>query len=999
MPFAPPPAIDEASAARLASRHFGLTGQASLLPSERDRNFRIDAIDGDCWVLKIANAAESDDWIAAENALLERLCDSGLVPRLRRALDGSKAVKLDGHWLRVIECLPGRALGRQRWQPAALLETIGAGLGQVSERLREFDHAALHRALDWDLARGAAVIDRELPGLPDSPLRRQIIAVRERWQRQVAPRLAQLPCQALHNDANDYNLIVDGERLVGLIDFGDAVHSQRVNELAIAMAYAGLGKPDPTSAALQLARGFLRERPLLTLELEVLWTLMLLRLAVSACMAARQSTQRPDDAYLLVSQAPLRDALPRLLAVPERLAHYRVREAAGQAPLPQAAAILDWLARQSPAPLLGAALPLARAAVIDLSVAGDLASGDPSANRAGPLTARIRAQLAASAAPIGYGGWGEARALYTEAAFQPGRLGEEARSIHLGVDISAPVGSPLYAPHAGIVHAVEAAPSEQDYGHLLVLRHQTDEGEAFYSLYGHLDHEVLGRWQLGQSVAAGQCIGHIGSVADNGGWWPHVHVQLILDLLDGPANFDGACRPSEQATWLALCPDPAALLGARPAQSRPRSSAELLQQRRRLIGPSVRLSHRSAPLQIVRGAGQYLYDEQGRRHVDAYNNVPHVGHCHPRVVEAVSRQLARLNTNTRYLQRELGDYVEALLAHFPPELDTCLLVASGSEANELALRLARSVTGARDLLVLEAAYHGHSSTLIDISPYKHDGPGGAGRPDWVHACALPDVYRGSHRGPDAGARYAAEVADHIAQLTAQGHRLCGYIAESCPSVGGQLLLPPGYLAAVYAAVRQAGGICIADEVQTGLGRLGTHFWGFEAQGVVPDIVVLGKPIGNGYPLAAVICRRAIAEAFDNGMEFFSTFGGSSAACAAGLATLRVVQEEGLQAHALAMGERLLAGLRQLQARQALIGDVRGSGLFLGVELVRDRATLEPAAAEADFVVARLRELGVLAGTDGPLHNVLKLRGPLCLQAADADHLLQTLDLALSQAAG
>lgn len=426
----------------------------------------------------------------------------------------------------------------------------------------------------------------------------------------------------------------------------------------------------------------------------------------------------------------------------------------------------------------------------------------------------------------------------------------------------------------------------------------------------------------------------------------------------------------------------------------------LLSVRRRIIGPSVKLAYRR-PLHVVRASMQYVYDADGRRYIDAYNNVPHVGHSHPKIFDAVAGQLALINTNTRYLHESLERFAEALTATLPEPLRVCYFVNSGSEANELALRLARAHTGAIDLIVLDAAYHGNTNTMIDISPYKFNGPGGRGRPPWVHVARLPDVYRGEYKStdPHAGRRYAESVGERIAQLQAHGTALCGYIAESCPSVGGQILLPEGYLARVYSEVRAAGGVCIADEVQTGYGRLGRYFYGFEQQNVVPDIVVLGKPIGNGYPVAAVVTTPEIAASFDNGMEYFSTFGGSTVSCAVGLAVLETVQSEGLQAHAELVGEHLLARLRPLQDRYAIVGDVRGSGLFLGVELVRDRGSLAPAAAEASETVNRLREDGVLIGTDGPHHNVLKIRPPMPFGIDDADALVQGLDKALAALAG
>ncbi|MGB8694461.1 MAG: aminotransferase class III-fold pyridoxal phosphate-dependent enzyme [Steroidobacteraceae bacterium] len=426
------------------------------------------------------------------------------------------------------------------------------------------------------------------------------------------------------------------------------------------------------------------------------------------------------------------------------------------------------------------------------------------------------------------------------------------------------------------------------------------------------------------------------------------------------------------------------------------STAALLATRGRLIGPSLSVGYRQ-PLHLVRGTMQYLFDSAGRRYLDAYNNVPHVGHCHPQVVRAATEQLALLNTNTRYLHENLEQFAAALTATLPEPLRVCYFVNSGSEANELALRLARTHTRATDLIVLDAAYHGNTTTLIDISPYKANGPGGQGCPPWVHVAPLADVYRGQHKSadPQAGTKYAQALGDHIGQLAADRKPLCGYIAESCPSVGGQIVFPDGYLAAVYALVRAAGGVCIADEVQTAYGRLGNHFYGFEQQRVVPDIVVFGKPIGNGYPLGAVVTTAEIAASFNNGMEFFSTFGGSTVSCAVGAAVLEIVNQDGLQAHALKVGAHLLSRLRVLATRHELIGDVRGSGLFLGVELVGNRATLAPAAHEAAEVVNRMREAGVLIGTDGPYHNVLKIRPPLPFGIEDADVLVECLDQALA----
>ncbi|WCL54388.1 aminotransferase class III-fold pyridoxal phosphate-dependent enzyme [Gimibacter soli] len=427
----------------------------------------------------------------------------------------------------------------------------------------------------------------------------------------------------------------------------------------------------------------------------------------------------------------------------------------------------------------------------------------------------------------------------------------------------------------------------------------------------------------------------------------------------------------------------------------PQSIEDMIAERGRLLGPSLSLSYRKK-LKIVKGRGAWLYDQTGRAFLDCVNNISHVGHCHPHVVQALSKQAAVLNTNTRYLNDNIQRYAERLLATFPDPLSVVYFVCSGSEANELALRLARTATGRRGTVVVDWAYHGNTSSLIEISPYKFNRKGGKGRPDHVRIAALPDPYRGPYKGygPETGKLYAAGVEACIADLkAASGEGPAAFIAESIAGVAGQVVYPEGYLKGAYAATRATGGLCIADEVQTGFGRVGTHMWAFEQQGVVPDIVTLGKPIGNGHPMAAVVTTRAIADAFANGMEYFNSFGGNPVSCAVGMAVMDVIEREGLQAHALETGRHLLAGLEGLR-KHPLVGDVRGTGLFVGIELVEDHETLTPATAAADRVVQFAREAGVLLSTDGPFENIIKIKPPMAFGKAEADLLVATLDAAL-----
>lgn len=457
-------------------------------------------------------------------------------------------------------------------------------------------------------------------------------------------------------------------------------------------------------------------------------------------------------------------------------------------------------------------------------------------------------------------------------------------------------------------------------------------------------------------------------------------------------------RISESAAWALLgrLAGPAGRPSLEPAAL---TREEILDVRTRHTSSALSLSYRK-PLNIVRGYMQYLYDEEGREYLDAVNNVPHVGHCHPRVVEAACRQAGLLNTNTRYLTDKMAQYVLRLCEKFPDPLSVCFLVCSGSEANDLALRLARIHTGQKDVIILDGAYHGNLTSLIEISPYKFDGPGGTGAPDHVQKVDMPDTYRGTFRAgdPDAANKYARQVRDAVSTIERRGRKAAAFMSEPLMGCAGQIVPPDGYLQAAYARAREGGAVCIADEVQIGFGRVGSHFWGFETQGVVPDIVTLGKPIGNGFPLAAVITTHQIAESFITGMEYFNTYGGNPVSCAAGLAVLDVIEEEGLQKNALEVGGGLLTGLRALMDKHDLIGDVRGRGLFVGVELVKDRGTLAPAAREASLVVERMKDRGILISIDGPLHNVLKIKPPMVFTSDNADRLVSTLDDVLTEGA-
>ncbi len=417
----------------------------------------------------------------------------------------------------------------------------------------------------------------------------------------------------------------------------------------------------------------------------------------------------------------------------------------------------------------------------------------------------------------------------------------------------------------------------------------------------------------------------------------------------------------------------------------------LLARRNRSLGPAYRLFY-DEPLQIVQGEGVWLTDADGRRYLDMYNNVPHVGHCHPRVVAAIREQVGVLNTHTRYLHEAIVGYAERLLTKFPEPLSVAMFSCTGSEANELALRVARAATGAQGIIVIEDAYHGTSQVAFEMS--TEDNPRELW-PEHLEAIPAPNGYAGRYRGRDAGGAYAQLVSRAIDRLAERGYSPAAFVIDTIASSSGVIELPDDFLRLAADTVRAAGGVFIADEVQPGFGRTGRDFWGFEAAGVVPDIVTLGKPMANGHPVAATILRRPLIESFADRFGYFNTFGGNPVSAAAAAATLDVVEEEGLQQNALIVGGHLREAIAALAADYPIIGDVRGHGLFLGLDLVDDPESKRPATQQAKRIVNRLRTLGVLTNTIGPAANVLKLRPPLCFSTADAEYFLQRLNTALS----
>ncbi len=989
--------MDQTVLAHLLGR-FGIAGDLVALPGEHDLNFRVQAIDSVRYLLKLHapgnDAALLDCQIAVLDHLAQVAPDLPVSRQMR--LIGQAMIPCQGYQARLLTWLEGNVWAKSARNTNSLA-TLGTLLGLLDKALEGFAHPAARRVYGWDIGQAG----QHLPSLaaiePDEK-RQAVSGILQRFADHILPALSDCPRQIIHNDANDYNVLLDEAHAVcGLLDFGDMVESWRIVELAVACAYALIGAEDPVGAMLPIVSAYHAVNPLTGAEVDQLFDLILTRYAVSMTMAAVQIIANPQNTYLLVSQDDVWRELQRLRAENPRLATMRLRDACGFAAVPGAAKLVRWLERNAHdfAPVIRPDLARPKVAVLDFSAsspdAAELASLD------GPGFDRwCEGKTANAGADFAVGSYGEDRTIYKGEAFD---IGAARRSVHLGIDIFAPAGEPVHAPFAGRVAFLHDDAVPYGFGPTVLLAHEA-EAETFWTLYGHLSHDGFAKLTPGQAIAKGQAFASFGQRHENGNWPPHLHFQIVTDHLGLQARMHGVGVGRDWQIWRQVSPDPSGVLGLPVKASVPvaRSAEWLVQQRARRIGRSLSIAYAPEALKIVAAEGCHLIDDKGHRWLDMVNNVAHVGHCHPRVVAAAQGQMARLNTNSRYLHDGLVEYADRLVALFPEPLSVCFFVNSGSEANDLAIRLARTATGNHDLITVDHAYHGHVTSLIDVSPYKFNGKGGQGRPAHVRVAELPDPYRGRLRGdPDAGAGYAQDVARQVQALAAEGRRPALFFSEGILGTGGQIVPPPGYLAAAYAHVRAAGGLCLADEVQVGFGRVGAHMWAFETQGVVPDIVTLGKPIGNGHPMAAVITTPAVAAAFANGMEYFNTFGGNPVSAAIGLAVLDVIRDERLMHHCAVVGAQLMEGARALAQRHKVIGDVRGMGLFNGVEMVRDRATLEPAPEVVDHVIlAMKRDHHILLSSEGPHHNVLKIKPPAAFSAADCTRFLIALDEVLAQ---
>jgi len=750
---------------KLLQREFGFQKVAIKKLSGYDNaNYFVETVN-DKYILKTyLKNDELLDLVKAENEILMLLneSDNNKYPKPIPFLDKSyvKVIEVGGKSIifRMLSFLEGDFLGAVN-HTKKLFQSFGVFLARLDLKLQQITNYTIKaRQWEWDI-QYLNLNEKYFYDIPNAKDRNVVRYFFQQYKENVIPVLPELRKSIIHNDTNEWNVLVNNEIISGFIDFGDLAHSQLINELAIAITYACYDKENPFEWASIIVKSYHDILSITENEIQVLYYLIAVRLCISVCNSAHSKKENPDNAHILLSEKPAWQMLYRLLSI-------------------------------------------------------------------SPIKVENQFRLA-----------------------------------------------------------------------------------------------------IGLTV------------------------------------------------------------------KKPKSIPKMLENKYNSMSSILSVSY-DEPIYMEKAAFQYMYDAYGNTFLDAYNNIPHVGHSHPKVVSAGQNQMAKLNTNTRYLYDLLPKYAKKLLSKFPKPLNKIFFVNSGSAASDLAIRIAIAHTKNKAIMVMEHGYHGHTRTATDISDYKFNNKKGQGQKDYILKTMIPDTYRGKYTNNDgsAGKLYANEAKKQIKE---SNQPIAAFISEPIVGCAGQVPLAKGYLNEIYPAIRKQGGICISDEVQTGFGRLGHYFWGFEAQDVIPDMVILGKPIANGHPMAAVITTDEIAKSFSEGVEFFSSFGGNPVSCAIGLSVLEVIEEEKLQQNAKLVGDYYMSLLKELQKKHTCIGDVRGAGLFIGIEIVRSN-TRKPNTKLAKHIKNELRQQNILISTDGPFDNVLKTKPPLCFTKENAKRVVDTIDEVLKE---
>ena len=978
--------FDQDTINEIARKLYNKTGVVKSLPGELDLNFLIKTDSRD-YILKIASKEKCEiEFLNFQNNILNHL-EGGdptlLLPELILGIDGKQIndLKIEGnnYYVRLLTWLPGELWSDAKVHTPGLLKDLGKKAGYLTGRLNNFeDPFSIKRKFDWDVSQTSWTKPHQ--NLFKSQKKNYIDHFYKGFK-SIESQLANCRKSIVHNDINDNNIIIqpNNEKVIGFIDFGDATYTATINDLAICVTYAIMQKEQLLEAALEVIKGYHASFPLQENELELLYWLVGARLVISLTKSEINAKSEPENKYHQVSTAAAWELIENWYHIKPYLAGELFKDACGYRTSKKYLRFQKFC--NSTNLDLSDLFESKRSTsfkYLNIDISTDSISSLQDAKDKTKIAKRLKEHWKENAENIIYGGYNEVR---------PELIREENRVKTLRGDFWSNLLLGVQFWHFRKFNVCAIIPGKivelNETRKICIIEHSFGKNGKFYTIYRNLMFEPS--LVIHGEIEKGDIIGKHKSKEKE---------AFILQLsLHHPNEVHPIthCLDRDKRVFNQIFPDPMLLFEEHNIPENGLNSETLISERKTYLGKSLSLSYEE-PLKIVRGDGAYLIDDKGRKYLDMVNNVAHVGHEHPEIVKAGKKQMEMLNTNSRYLHENIVTFAKKLLETFPKQLSVVHFVNSGSEANELAIRMAKSYTAQKDFIAVEVGYHGNTNACIDISSYKFDGKGGKGAPEHTQIVPLPDSFRGKYRGEHTGSQYAAHIKEAIENIHEKNRKPAAFICESIISCGGQIELPKGYLKLAYKYTRDAGGVCIADEVQVGCGRLGTHFWGFQEHNVVPDIVTIGKPLGNGHPLAAVVCTAEIANAFANGMEYFNTFGGNPVSCAIGKKVLEVIENENLQQNASEMGSYLKAQLKVLQKQFPIIGDVRGKGLFLGFELNDKKKNPLPHAA--DSLVNRMKERGVLMSTDGPDNNVLKLKPPIIINRDQIDYFLHHLSIVL-----
>ena len=976
---------------KILELNFDVKGSIKELVGEVDYNFKVESKCGKNYLLKISGPNFESDYIDFQINLLEYLnknCEIEIT-KSELTIEGSRScIVKDGlgrdRCVRLLSWVEGRLWSSVNPINKSLRKELGYKAAILSNSLINFKHSFSKREIEWDISNSLWVEDHLDKFDTDQKkiLKTFIIDFKKNL-----PLYNDLTKSIIHNDINDNNIIVSNDLLnpsvKSIIDFGDSVYTQTINDLAVTCSYGIMNVNDPLAACCEIISGYYNISSITDNELKLLYNLIAMRLVISVTKSLINRFKEPDNKYLLISEKSAWELLKKWVEVDSEFAYYSYRKACDLNAHPEQNNFYKWaLENRFSVTDLFSSIKKNKLYKIDLSVGSKWIGGRNEIEDLELFQHKIEKLQKKYPDKIITGGYLEPRSIYSSNSYEKiGNYGDESRTIHLGLDFWLPPGTKVNLMFDGEIVVAVNDKGHKEYGGLLILKHNIQDLE-FYTLYGHNTVESVLKNKVGSKVKKGDVIAEIGNYPENGNWAPHLHFQIILSMLNYKIDYPGVCYFNQMEIWKDLCPDPNLLFKSIDLDNdKHESDEELIKYRHKNLGKSLKL-HYDKPIHVVRGEGVYLIDYYGRKYLDTVNNVAHVGHENESVVNEGQNQMSILNTNSRYLHKNINDFTKELLKTLPKELSIVHFVNSGSEANELAVRMMKSHTGENDIIVSEHGYHGNTNICVDISSYKFDGKGGNGAPEHTHVIPMPSKFNGKYQGENSVDDYVGEIEKCIENIKTKKRKLGGFIIEPIISCGGQVELPKGFLKKSYEIIRKNGGICISDEVQVGCGRLGKSFWGFQLHDVVPDIITIGKPLGNGHPIGAVVCTKEIAESFANGMEFFNTFGGNPVSCSIATQVLKVVENQNLQENAKIVGEYFKKELKKLTNEFDLIGDVRGQGLFLGIELIDQK--MNSLQKKTKYIINRLKKFGILSNLDGPKNNVIKIKPPLTFHKDNCD---------------